>query len=78
MMCISVITLGIPLGMSQPERAVHLVSNSLRVTSSDRCSQGNRRLMEAKKVDIVNFVTNTNLKNFELVNTCPFVCLSVG
>lgn len=77
-MCISVvIVLAIPLGMSQPERVVRMVSDSLRVTSSDRRSQGNGRFMEAKKVDIVNFVTNTTLKNFELVSIGPFVCLSV-
>ena len=59
--------ISVPLVTSQPERVVRLVSDSLRVTSTDRGNQFNRRWKEAKKVDIVNFVTNFSLKSVELV-----------
>ncbi|XP_065905994.1 tudor domain-containing protein 7-like isoform X2 [Dysidea avara] len=58
---------------SQPERVVRLVSDSLRVTSTDRGNQFNRRWKEAKKVDIVNFVTNFSLKSVELVQITGYI-----
>lgn len=53
--------------VSSQQRVVRMVSDSLKVTATDRSGPGWKG---AIKVDIVNFATNSSLKAIDMVSIC--------